>query len=154
MTTETETQPIGLTTKGHIIRLLDSITTSPDERRQFANVFSNVGEIISLLFFFLFMSALLSMATAWLLAYPNGPAGLVADLAAAAGQTPAEYIPGLGAALVILSNLFIFSLVMLSRFANIDGQQDDDQTYEVDDVMVELLELTEKVDELSRRVDS
>jgi hypothetical protein len=150
MTTQTETKPlISLTPKAKAFLKFFSISKS--ERNNFARVWQNVGEITGLLFFFLFMSALLSMLTAYLLAYPNGVAGLVADLAMAAKQTPAEYIPALGAALVIMSSLFIFVMVMIARYAHIDDNPD--QLFDIDDVAAMLTELTEKVDELKRQAE-
>jgi len=93
-------------------------------------------------------SALAGMATAWLLAFPNGVAGFIASLAVASGMSLENFIPAFGFQLVVM---FAFFVYFTQAVASLTKNPQEEQFYTVDDVVAMLIELDEKISDIDRR---
>lgn len=115
--------------------------------------FRHVGNIVTTMLFIMLFSAILSMSTAYLVAYPGGLAGWIATLAVQSGMTLEAFLPAFGFSLVLLFGVLLFFLHTVQAWFTWQDAQADDLMFTEDDLMSELLDLRELVEKIERRDD-
>jgi hypothetical protein len=136
-----------------IFKRKDTQTQMKDAVLDMGRDFEYIGNVITWMLFFMVFTAFLAMGTAYLLAFPNGLAGWIASLAVASGMPLENFMPAFGFSLVLLNGFLIFFILMVASWTKWQGEQDDDQTYDLDTVAGMIIELQDKVEELARKAE-